>query len=313
MQFIGNFKAKQTLNNWLNEHYNGIISTKCPKCSFPILSKTSQITCPKCRYTYDHQTKPYAVIWGDSGNGKTYICKYFAVKYDAELVRVTADSFNSDSDVYNFIKSLSVSSFDYKHKLILVDDIDEFIGRLLQKTLKTIISEVKKVSRYPVIFTTRVYPRNFKDALIIHLSKPYTKELVSYLKTLKPDIPESTLYDLAEHSPSFRSVVLSLDLLSPNDTLQPYISNRMLVDLVKQRKVDQPLTSNDIRKIFDSLSNLDSKSIAVMQYLSYLDFFAKRYKNVLVSYEHTIHPAIINNIPYIDEVKLRYRYVSKRP
>jgi len=314
VELVGNFRAKRTLGDWLTEKYKGTFSVKCPECKIPVISNDKFVSCPHCGHGFEYEGKPYVIIWGNSGNGKTFICEYFAEFFGVELYRVTAEDITTKQELNYFLQSLNTTSLDGGDKLFLIDDFHEFSGRL-GKSLMRDIQKYAPQSRYPVIFTCLEYPKTddfSKQALIVYMGKPFKNQMFDYLKKLNTTLSDEELYDIAENSVSFRSAVLTAKTCVKNECLLPYVSNRALYKSINERNLQEPITVRNIRKIFKGISGVDDASISVMKRFADFDFKIKRYKDSFVSYYREVDPFLVNNmVEPIQKVKLDATY--KKP
>lgn len=306
MEVVGNYKTKGLIGNWLSERYKGVFSAKCPNCNFPVIGDNPLVICTHCNTGFEHESKSCVIIWGNSGDGKTFICEYFADYFDVELYRVTSEDITDKHQMSYFLQSLNTTTLDGRKKLILIDDFDEFSERDLR-----VIQDGIRRSRYPVIFTCIEYPKGefVKDALVVHMMKPFPDEIVVYLKTLQTGLSDLALYQIAEKSASFRSAILTAQSSVHNEFLLPYVSVSEMLRRVRNRNMQDPITESNVRKIFNAIKGVDDDSFSVMKRFAEFDFLIKRYKDILVSYYREVDPFLVNNmVEKIENITLESTY-----
>lgn len=305
MVFIGNRKARQQLGDWLMEHYQGVIITTCPKCFFPIISKSNDIECsnPRCKHNFKHPTaKKTAIIYGDSGNGKTCICEYFAEKMDLELFRFTPVDIENEKDYYNIVKSVNADTFSEKRKLVVIDDIDDFSAKYAKRLKK----ELVEISKYPVVFTCSEKPKYSeftKQSILVRVMKPLVSEIVKHLReTLDVSLSDDELREIVQKSTSFRSAVLSAQSSMVNDLLIPYQTKYEILRDIKNRKLKEPLTRQNIWWIFNSIRGVDDNAYAVLRKFAEFDY--------LIRTKHIeIDSFVVNNLREpIDKITWKQHY-----
>ena len=310
--FIGNSNAKETLVNWLNYHFHSTGIIKCTKCKFPVMFKdiTTQLICPKCNTILDIDIPKHVLLYSNTGNGKTVLIKLLAASFNVELFRITPLDIQNIDDLNAIIKSINMDTLTgKKHKIILIDDVDEFSYRY-----KMGLYNISKLSRHPVVFASKknLYPsykikyrsaKNYhimldfvKSGLTVKLYKPTTNELSAHLKTLS-NLPYDTLRTIAMKSPSFRSAVLSTYTAKPNNLVALTLSKRESLKTVKNRTFKQTLrlnnwsTSNEITllDILKCINTYDKKALLLYERLADFDY------RINVLYEE-IHPVFINEM-----------------
>jgi len=249
-EFVGsnNFKTVQTLVNWIND----------------------------CYRNKDSVDSNYAILQGDSGNGKTFLVQLLADVFHLQLYRITPFDIESGATLGDIFKSINVTTLEGKaHKLILVDDYDDYQSRY-KKKLKKIVD----ISKYPVIFTTRFFPsdRTFVNGSLkgprgrlLKVEKPLRSELVRHLKK-QSTLTEKELNHIVEESLSTRSAILSTQSNAINDTLDPWRSKYHFLQTIQDRELQKLLDRRDVRVIFRALHNYDEKGLAVMERFADFDY-----------------------------------------
>ena len=276
--FVGNFSKVEELVNWLNEFFH---------------KKTED-------------TKRYAVLFGNSGNGKTLVPKLLAKSFDTELFAVNSIDIKEKNDLFNIIKSANLRSFSHSQKILLIDDIQEF-----QVTYRNKLLNLKSV--YPIIYTCETgahFEKEFKDdALMVKLKKQITSLLTKHLlkkaRKMEIEIPKDVVYDIAKNSKSVRSAELSLYTALTNNLSNPYETHIEVLASIKKRNLKQPITRLNKHWIFNSIKGYDAKTLSVMERFAKFDYRIK------VQYEE-IEPYFVNNmIEPIEEIVLKEQYFSK--
>lgn len=247
-EFIGNHKQIKVLVDWLNI----------------------------CYHEPTTETSNYCIVYGPPGNGKTLLVELLAKEFSVELFKITPlDS----TGILDIIKSVNIKTFDgTNHKLILVDDLDEFPSRVTKQLIK-----IAEISNHPIIYTCKVVPA-YQDAFVngslkdikerlIWIRKPLTSEILDYLKSIS-NLPIETLDKIARESKSVRSAVLSIQNQSVNDLTNPTDS---LIDTFRKlnnRCIDKVFNRYDITKVFNSIKGYDKDALRVMAKFAEFDFRA---------------------------------------
>jgi len=118
-KFIGNEDTKISLTDWLNVFFH---------------SKTKK-------------TKNYAILYGQSGNGKTTLVYSLADLFKVDVYKITADEISSKEDLNLCKQSLNLQKLGGSlKKIVLVDDLNEFSN-------KRIITELHRICNHPIIYT----------------------------------------------------------------------------------------------------------------------------------------------------------------
>ena len=266
----------------------------------------------------------YAILFGSTGNGKTYIPTVLAKEFGVERFRITVDDIKSNEDFNQIIKSINMATLDgAKHKLILVDDVDAF-----QSKYQTRLFEIGKISKNPVIYTSSTFSLPFnasdfmkekwaefiKDSLkkvarspegriiwskLLKIEKPTVDDLFGYLKSISK-LPDDTLRMIAEKSKSVRSAVLSTYNIAINDLTDGIATKGDLLKSITKRQLDEPLTRENIDFIFKAIRGYDDNAFKVMK--KFADF---NYR-IKAKYEE-IDPIFVNEMEEpIEKIKLSY-------
>jgi len=283
--FVGNFSKVNILANWLNEFFH---------------EKTEA-------------TKRYAIITGNSGNGKSLLPKLLAEDFDTELFVISPIDIAGENDLYNVIKSINLQSFTHKQKIILIDDINEFS----QKN-RTKLCELNSI--YPIIYTCETIVKLDNEftngALLIKIKKPVTSKLIEHLKKkskeMNIDVSDLVLQEIGQESKSVRSAELSLFTALTNDLSKPYQSHYDILKSIKARRLDQPITRLNKHWIFNSIKGYDSNALAMMQRFADFDYRIK------VQFQD-IEPYLVNNMiesierVTFEERKFTFKSNKKKP
>ena len=265
---------------------------------------------------YHHPEKDiprYVIIQGNSGNGKTYLGELLANTFKVELFRITPLDIESKDSFNEIVKSINIKTLEGKNlKLIFIDDIDEFSNSYRSK-----LYEIVNISKYPIIYTTKTFSvdKDFyqfsKDALVIKLMKPYTSEIINYIKDKLPfQYDKAVVEKIIKESKSFRSIILSIYNMQINDLTNPSITKAEWLSSISRRCLKDNLKKDEIKYIFDSIRGYDKKSMSVMLKLAEFDYrvSAKFEKAKGESYP-TIDKHFVNNMePPIQKVMLKYQY-----
>lgn len=297
-EFIGNEETVKIIGDWLSAYYNN----------------------PK------NVSNKYAIIFGNSGNGKTFLVSILAKLYRVELFYITPDDVTNELDANNIYKSINLKTLDNTtNKLILIDDVDE----ITESSFKELMFSVPKMSIYPVIYTSKSYylqkefidgslkkivldnKGHVKKTELLKVVKPLTSILEEYLKRkaerIGVKVSDEVLHDIALNSKSVRSAELSLYNQVVNDVLNPEKTKYELLKSISARKLQEPLTRENINMIFKSIKGYDENALRVM--LKFAEFeYRIRVKN------EDIDPLFVNEmIEPLEKVKFEYEYESSKP
>ncbi|MHA1866012.1 MAG: hypothetical protein ACTSWZ_05835 [Candidatus Heimdallarchaeaceae archaeon] len=271
-EFIGNDNAKKTIVDWLNRFYH---------------SRTKD-------------TEPYAIIEGETGNGKTSFVYALGETYNVYVQRITVDDLATQDDYNKFVKSLNVQNLYYlsTKKLILIDDLNDFPKSTIYK-----LYNINKISIYPTIYCIddiQSLPQNektndfIKKALVIHLVRPLTSKLYEFLekkaKEFNLNIPEDKIRYIAQESKSVRSAINSLYTGCINDIL---ISNKNIYEKRKhllQKNLEGCIDLSFIKHICKYVDYSNLSGFKLLNQFGFFDAYLKsRYKNCIDSF-------IVNNL-----------------
>jgi len=241
---VGNTKPLHQLCDWLNKYYN----------------------------TDETDIPAYAIIYGSSGNGKTFIVENIAESMKVELFRITPFDIETTDDLNNIIKSLNMKTLQgSSYKLICIDDIDEYKSSYTQKLL-----ELCKISKNPIIYTTKTYSLDkdfIKNSLLVRVKKPLTSQLVTYLKEKAITLcEEHIIEEIARKSKSVRSAQLALYNYAVNEMIQPNQTMKERFTAIKNRVLVSNLTKHDIFLLYASLKGYDADTLRVRHRLANFDY-----------------------------------------
>ena len=194
-------------------------------------------------HSKNNKTKPFAVIIGRTGNGKTSLVQALAEGYNVDLYRITVEDILSSKDFNTCVKSLNLEKLDGKNaKIILFDDFYE-----LPFKSKIVSLCQEKICKYPIILTMDKYPEEeeLRRGLLVTLKKPLTSDLVELLKEkqkkLEVNYSEKELFQIAVKSPSVRSAINSLftGVAIERDNYKPSLLDKR--NLIVQRDLKEHL------------------------------------------------------------------------
>lgn len=272
MNFLGNDKSVREAVNWLKRREETVkVSVRCKDCGRPVIATVNPgedfATCDVCNNKISYPLQDFAIISGNSGNGKTYLCKQLAGDFGYQLREITADDIESKDDLDVILKTINTKDMSGKKKLIVVDDVPAIRRALSRmKITKSInkIFEIGKLSVYPVIFTTDTYKKPYGGKLFpdyitenankIWISKPKKYLLIKFLQKVDKDIDKSTLTEIAEKSPSVRSAIKAVKTGNINVLTEENVSNRQYLIMLSRRKTSSPITRDNIHMLFNSIS-----------------------------------------------------------
>jgi len=312
VNFLGNEKSVRDITAWLQRRKQpAVVSVYCNTCKRPSVARTNPgeefATCIHCNERIDYPMEDFAIICGNSGNGKTYLCKQLASAFDYQLREITADDINSKEDLNIILKTTNNKEITGKKKIIVIDDVPAIrrkLGRMQASRYIKKIFDVAQISHYPVIFTTDTYKKSHrgklfpdyitKNAKKIWINKPPNRLMIKFLKKIKDDVDEDKLKEIAQKSPSVRSAIKSVQTNSINDVAEEKLSNRQLLKMMSARMMTASVTMDNIHMIGNSITlgrktNIDDL-VDVMERFADFDYRVKgKYQG--------IDPWIINHVP----------------
>lgn len=244
--YIGNYETVKALNNWLQQHFDTFCNGE-----------------PKL------EPKPYVILHGSSGNGKTFLIECLAHDYNLDFLRFTADDFGN---VNTLEKSINLQSLNSdKQKLILFDDIEDIKNkRRLYKMWET--------SRYPIVYITNdlgELDNDFKEnGLILKIKRPLNFEIKQLLeKKLKELIIECKDVDeIASQSVSVRTALQGLLMDCIIVKKHPNNNIYRLVNLMAQRLLNEDIGWYTILNAFKNIKGIDIKSYKLMSKFAEMDY-----------------------------------------
>lgn len=231
----------------------------------------------------DGKTDKYLILYGQSGNGKTFLTKMLAKEAGMEVFIIEPENVNSQDDINNIIKGINSS---FNERLILIDDYDYFNSKY-----RTKLSDIPKISNYPIVYTssTWCFDSNFlKDGLLIKLKKPLTSELRKFLMD-NYGADYDTADKLASESKSIRSAILGLGNNTTNDLVRDIQTNYKTLQDLKERRLQGFVDRTNINWLYNSIRGYNGSALAVM-----LEFAEYDYK--IKSNFETIDPFVVNNM-----------------
>lgn len=279
--FIGNDTTITNITGWLNEYLEDRRET----------------------------TKKYAIIFGDSGNGKTVLSYALAKSLNIPILTVTPYDLTQKEDINWLKKSLNSTTYDgtSQHKIILIDDIDNYKGRYLREQL---MKNIVRLSNQPIIYTSSELwklPDSFvKNSIHCQVKKPIYSDLVILLQKLCDKygfkLTKSELENIVRKAPSVRSAVNSL--FSPNITAWhgDKVSIFAKFKMIKDGTLDIPLDNYSLQMLTHNC-----KKLRDVQYLTKLVMRSE------LNFKSETHPFLLNhaNLKLPGRYSLSMRTTSK--
>jgi len=164
---------------------------------------------------YKTSNKKYAIIYGDSGNGKTTIVYKISKLLDADVLRFNSDELGSTE----IMKIINMRRLDTrKPRIIFFDNFDDYRRKIN-------FIDMHKYTNHPIIyscidirktFNTARFKRDYEEnnILLIHIKKPLPSELKQLLEDIckknKIELDENTLNEISQKSKSVRHAINSL-------------------------------------------------------------------------------------------------------
>jgi hypothetical protein len=282
--YKGNFDIVSSLNEWIKEFF----------------------------HSKQKSTKPYAIIHGPSGNGKTYLVECMAKDYKVDLLRFTADDMEDSDCIDNIEKSLNLQEINTENlsKIILIDDVQYLNNK---KRLYTLY----ETCNYPLIFITNdisgLDKEFVSEGLSLKLKRPLTSEIKEFLeeKSKELNIKCDCIDDIAKESISIRTALQGLLLGRPIIKNSPLNSMSTNLKLLSRRSLQEDLNYPTMVAAFRSLKEINTKTYQLMVAFCELDewWHVQFFKNK----DRTLDAFFINNMPEaIDLVKVEYKEKEKK-
>jgi hypothetical protein len=283
--FVGNLNEVQSLYDWLNGFYNHFKNSN------------------------------YVLLIASSGNGKSFLPKLLSQEFESELFEIQPSMITSSNDMNNILKSINISSLDYKRKLILIDDFDEF-----HFSYKKDLCSIPEISKYPVIFTSKSF--DFPQELKYHsekgpknkwyhiLKKPSVTELSDFLQK-EYAIDSEEAKKIATSSKSVRSAILSTKNKSINTLLSEEQSPWDIVRSIQRRELKVPLNITNFRWIYKSLRG-PAKWGTIHDFEKVMKKFSEFNYRIKVKHEE-IDPFFVNSMEEpIEKVHMECQFEKKK-
>jgi len=239
------------------------------------------------------KTKGYAIITGDSGNGKTALVYALANGYNVSVVHVSPEDIREKDELIRLKQGINVRALgsETRHKIILIDDITDYY-KDIQKQL---ISNIVKLSNHPILFTTtELYklPSWFtENGEVCRLKKPTHDELKGLLSKVAKkygiSVTASDLQDIVSKAPSVRTALNSLFSPNVSEIINPELSIFKKIKLVRDNKLDRPL-DNYTLKILD----YNCHEIKDVLYLTSLVITSE------LNHHSDTNPFLLNNVEF---------------
>lgn len=166
------------------------------------------------------------LVYGPPGVGKTSIAYALMRQYDLEIIEMSSNELRNKKRVERVISaSATTGTLSGKTRLILIDDVDIFIGRKDTGGLPTIV-RILKEANCPIILTaTDVWDKKLaplrtacEKMEMKKVSRGAIKKLLAKVsKQENMDIPEEIIESMAENSVGdVRSSLVDLQKLAPS-------------------------------------------------------------------------------------------------
>ena len=282
--YKGNFDSVSSLNEWIKEFFH---------------SKTKD-------------TKPYAIIHGPSGNGKTYLVECIAKDYKVDLLRFTADDMEDKDCIDDIEKSLNLQTINTENlsKIVLIDDIQDLKNK---KRLYTLY----ETCNYPLIFITNDITgldMDFIDeGLSLRLKRPLTSEIKEYLdeKSIELNIKCVCIEEIARESISIRTALQGLRMGRPIIKNTPMNNISTNLKLMSRRVLQEDLTYPTMVAAFRSIKDINIRNYELMK--AFCEFDEIWHVNFFKNKDRTLDAFFINHMPEaIELVKSEYKEKEKK-
>lgn len=257
-------------------------------------------------YFKNEAVEPYVILFGSSGNGKSYAVEHLAKEYNLDFLRFTVDDF----DNINIIeKSLNLQSINSKNKKIIVfDDIQDIKN-------KKRLYEMCSLTYFPVIYIadnlSKIDKAFIAEALVLSLKRPFDFQIREILeqKAKELNLTCKNIYDIAHESVSIRTAIQGLYLDYPIEKRPPKDSSYATLKLMSNRVLNEDINWFLLREAFRNIKNTDIKSYRLMEQFAYFDYVINylhfKNKNILLD------RIFFNNMPNIELVKPEFKERTK--
>lgn len=129
------------------------------------------------------------LIHGSIGTGKTTAVHLMSKLFDFEILEMNASDFRDKTTIETTLGSFSLqSSLFMKEKLIVIDEVDCFLGREDRGGLQALLAVIKK-SKYPsILIANDIEEKKLKElkkeAFIIEFNKPEPQQIFEILEKI---------------------------------------------------------------------------------------------------------------------------------
>lgn len=292
--YKGNEKTVSALIDWLNGFFHEF-----------------------CYAGTEEKIKPYVILHGTSGNGKTCLIEWFAKDYKVDLLRFTMDDFSDVAGIKMIEKSLNLQSIETVNlsKIVLIDNIEDLKDKKYAHLLKRLYT-LYETCNYPLVYIVDdlhgLDSEFIGNGLVLKVEKPITSEIVKLLneKAKELNIKCDCIEEIARESHSVRTALQGLLIGRPIIKNSPLNSISSNLKLILQGSLKKDLNYPTLVALFRGIKEYDLKSYQLRERLCQLDeiwhieFFKDK--------ERTLDPIFINNMENIDIIKLEYKEREKK-
>ena len=269
-------------------------------------------------YEKTDKTKPYVIIHGPSGNGKTYLVECIAKDYKVDLLRFTMDEMEDRDDIDTIEKSLNLQSINTENlsKIILIDDVQDLKDKKHVHLLKKLYT-LHETCKYPLIFITndiKGLDEDFvSDGLVLKIQRPLTSEIKEYLdeKSIELNIKCDCIEEIARESISIRTALQGLLMGRPIIKNNPLNSISRNLKLMSRRSLQEDLTYPTMVAAFRSIKDINIRNYELMK--AFCEFDEIWHVNFFKNKDRTLDAFFINHMPEaIEIVKSEYKEKEKK-
>ena len=257
-----------------------------------------------CLAWFEKPKKPYLIISGQHGYGKTTLATLIANEFYCKIQKITPDD-----DINHALKSLNTQSLEdaceekETKKVILIDDLEDFDN-------KKSLYDIHEFCCYPVIYTITDKSKmsnDFKNkGLVITLERPRDSQIIKYLRKkveeLSLDISDDIVTKVAIESPTVRSAVNSLYYGFSREFFLQESSIWGLIKQLKRRELTKDIHRGHIKAMSGYIKCYDSPSCKLRTLLAEYDF------NCRTKFIEPVDAYLLNNMKEpIEQVTFEYK------